>query len=281
MPVQFFGQYLLSNKIITREQLLEAVDFQDSQNLKLGEYAIRREYITEDQVNSINNLQQSKDLRFGDAAIELGFLTAPQVSELLTIQRNSHIYLGDAVIQKGFADGDTIKRALDGFKKEQEQYTSDDTDLSELGLPNANRYAACLDLTKKLLLRMWDARVKIGTATNRTGTVSLPGFVVQVSFTGQFNTRFILAVPEPIVSTAAKKILNEEETDRETGEDLLREFANVVSGNVVALLAKQGQTCDIQPPVTISSEVDLGPENGVFAPIITPNGDGVILLTYN
>ncbi|MCP4606585.1 MAG: hypothetical protein GY847_39765 [Proteobacteria bacterium] len=279
MPVQFFGQYLLANKIITREQLLEAVAYQESQNLKLGEYAIQRGYLSEEQAESVNKLQQTKDLRFGYAAVELEYLTLIQVNELLTIQRNSHIYLGEAIVHKGFTDQETIDKALSAFKSEQDQYKGVGVDLQGLDVPDPKLYAPCFDLTQKMLLRVWDINAKLSKVELKTGVLSLDGHVVQVLFTGQFNTRLILSAPKDIVAHGAMKILGDDNPDDETCDDLLREFANVVSGNIVALFAQLGKTCDIQPPVSVSGDVNLGPDKGLHVSIVTPNGNGALVLT--
>lgn len=280
MPVQFFGQYLLEKKIISREQLLEAVAHQESQNLKLGEHAVRQNYLTQSQADSINHLQQTQDLRFGDAAVELGLLTPAQVDELVTIQRNSHVYLGEAIVRKEFATKEIIDKALKSFQDDQAAYRAESMDLERFGVPDHNLFESAIDLTQKLLLRMWDVQCKLGEPTVQIGNTRISGTAVQVEFSGQFNTRFILAADTAIVAKGAAKVLREDDPDEETCDDLLREFANVVSGNVVAILAKIGKSCEIQPPVSVGEEIDLGPAKGLVMPIVTPDGNGTLVLTF-
>ena len=57
MPVKFFGQYLLEKNIITPQQLIEAVEYQESKNLKFGEYALSKGYLTAKDVEKIQNEQ--------------------------------------------------------------------------------------------------------------------------------------------------------------------------------------------------------------------------------
>jgi len=280
MPVQFFGQYLLEKKIVNREQLLTAVEYQESQNLKLGEHAVRQGLLTEKQADTVNHLQQSKDLRFGDAAVELNLLNPAQVDELITIQRNSHIYLGEAIVHKGFSTKEGIDEALKNFQAEQAAYQSKNMDLDKLGVPHHKVFESCIDLTQKLLLRMWDVQCKLGEPSITIGKTNISGNGVQVEFSGQFSTRFILSAETAIVAKGAAKVVGENDPDEDTCDDLLREFANVVAGNVVAILAKSGKSCEIQPPVSVGREVDLGPAKGLVMPIVTPEGSGTLVLTF-
>ena len=103
MAVQFFGQYLLEKGLITAEQVLRVIEYQELQNLRIGEFAIRQGLLTESDASRVNQLQLSQDIRFGEAAIQLGVLEEVEVQILLAAQRNSHIYFGEAVALLRFA----------------------------------------------------------------------------------------------------------------------------------------------------------------------------------
>lgn len=281
MPVKFFGQYLLEKRVITRDELLAAVEFQEAQNLKLGEYAVRLGFISAEEANRVNLRQQTEDERFGEAAMALGLLTPAQIDELITLQRNNHVYLGEAVVRTGFATEDAVEEALTEFQETQRKYQTTGVDLEGLGLREPSVFSTCFELTQKLLLRVWDVNSKLGEPVTKAGVIKLNGHVVQIALSGQFSTRFILSADPNIIARGALKLLQEEWPDEEMRDDLLREFANVVCGNIVALLAKRGKSCDIAPPVTIGNEVQLGPEKSISLAFVTPDGDAALALTYS
>ena len=50
MIPRFFGQYLLEKRLVTSEQLLKAIKYQDQSRKRLGDVAIECGYMTEAQV---------------------------------------------------------------------------------------------------------------------------------------------------------------------------------------------------------------------------------------
>ena len=278
MPVQFFGQYLLSKSIVTPEQLLEALSYQEFQTLKIGHYAVEDNYLTPAQAAQINLEQQKRDLKFGETAVAMGLLTQTQVDELLMIQRNNHVYLGEAIIAKGFANKKIIEDALKQFDQEQQKFDVDITHLEQIGVDQPEIIATFLDLTKKLFYRMWDVNVKIEEPQVKKGVVTLEGSVVRVSLTGQFNTNLVLAASREMIIKGVEKAIGEVNPNKEICEDLLKEIANVVSGNMMAILAKQGKSCDVQPPAIIGNEIHFGSSKNIYTTLISPEGNGTVIL---
>ena len=277
MPVQFFGQYLLSKSIVTPKQLLEALSYQEFETLKIGHYAVEDNYLTPKQAEQINIEQQKRDLKFGETAVAMGLLTQAQVDELLTIQRNNHVYLGEAVVAKGFASKEIIEDALRQFKQEQESFDIDATHLKQIGIDQPEIIGTFLDLIKKLFYRMWDVHVKIGDIQFRKGLVTLEGSVVSIPIVGQFNTNLILSASREMMTTGIEKVIGEVNPSNELCEDLLKEIANVISGNMVAILAKQGKSCDVRPPVIIKNEIRLDSSKNIYAKLISPEGNGTVI----
>ena len=72
---QYFGHFLLNRELITREQLTDALTFQQSVHVKFGVIAIDEGYMTPLQVEEVHEKQKQADKRFGEIAIELGYLT--------------------------------------------------------------------------------------------------------------------------------------------------------------------------------------------------------------
>ena len=102
MYAQFFGNYLLSHGVVTREQLLETMHRKSSTKIKLGTLAIHAGYMTANEVDRIVILQTHEDKRFGELAIHEGYLTEEEVTKLLAEQifffSDRHLWTRDSSI---------------------------------------------------------------------------------------------------------------------------------------------------------------------------------------
>jgi len=279
MGVKFFGQFLLERRLITSNQLVEAVEFQQAQNLKLGDYAVKKGYLTKEQSAQINRLQQQKDLKFGQAAMDLSLLTAKQVDELLLMQQNDHIYLGDAVVLKGFASRAAVDEALKAFKEDQKIYEIQGgiPVPSELQLTDTVR--VFIDMTQKMLLRMGSIETKITGNEWITGSVMPPGNASLIRFEGGIKCAYIVGLPETVTHKLGEKLLGKfyDPKDPAVRQDAVQEFCNIVTGNVVARLAQMGVRSDILPPETLSGPVSLGTGRALKYVAATPDGQGVFI----
>ena len=79
MYAQFFGTFLLSHNVVTKDQLLSALGKKSSQHMKLGTLAIMKGYMTANEVDNVIISQTHNDCRFGDLAVREGYLTQEQV----------------------------------------------------------------------------------------------------------------------------------------------------------------------------------------------------------
>ena len=259
---KFFGEWLVEKGVITREQLLDALDEQKRTNLKLGEHAVRLGYLTPQQVDKIRELQRKEDLQFGEAAVKLGYLTPQQVKELLRIQKSSHKLLGDILVEKGFITRDELQKYIKEFEKEQGDTT--EVKLPE-GIKERELIVNVIDLTKKFLLRSYDINVKFGEYV--FDAVYEPRkWDVMIKFSGDSNLNFIFSPPEKFSQVVREYI--EARFSREFKEDELielikdaiKEFVNVVAGNAATKMERLGKGVEIgipENPPKISGEAFL------------------------
>ena len=126
MFTQFFGNYLLNEKLVTPEQLVDALQEKKNTRLKLGVLAINAGYMNATQVEKAHMEQTKRDMRFGDICVDLGFLTEAQVDELLGAQKVGYLLLGQALVDKGYMDNATFESAINAYK---EKYSLTDTDI--------------------------------------------------------------------------------------------------------------------------------------------------------
>ena len=86
MYAQFFGNYLLSKRAVTAEQVIQAMEEQHIRHLKVGTLAIHAGYMSTSQVDDILMRQsQNQGKRFGELAIEAGYLNKEQLESPLTV----------------------------------------------------------------------------------------------------------------------------------------------------------------------------------------------------
>lgn len=116
MFTQLFGHYLLTNNIITAEQLRAALEAKSSTRVRLGAMAIDAGYMTAVQVEEVHEEQKHVDKRMGDIAVEMGFLTNDQVQELVSKQKTANIVLGQALIDLGYITNQQFEDALSSYK---------------------------------------------------------------------------------------------------------------------------------------------------------------------
>lgn len=117
MFTQFFGNFLLNEGIVTKAQLIEALEIQKLVRVKLGVLAINAGLMTAKQVDEVHAEQQRVDKRFGDIAVEKGYLKASDVDELLSHQKQGQLILGQALVDKGYLSNEQFEQALASYKK--------------------------------------------------------------------------------------------------------------------------------------------------------------------
>lgn len=120
MYAQFFGNFLLSHELITKEQLLAAMEYKSTNHLRFGTLAMHAGYLSASEVEHIRIIQTHKDKRFGEIAVELGLLTQEQVDELLALQVPDYLALGQALIDLNIIDIYEWERLIVDYISENE-----------------------------------------------------------------------------------------------------------------------------------------------------------------
>ena len=278
MAVKFFGQFLLEKGAVSQENLLKAVELQETTNLKFGETALQMGFLSEADVERVHVAQRGEDLRFGDMAVKLGLLTEEQMGEILTRQKNNHLHIGEALLQIGALDESRLGQYLTDFKADQAPYVTEKIAIPA-ETPHAPIWELAADLSYKMLTRV--VNLTFRPAPCRVITSLPPRDVVAVmDFSGSVSGRYLLAVPVTLQKTVARAILNEENIEGEPEEvldDAIMEFVNIVCGNVAAKSTQLGKTIEIAPPEMFrprGQEIAV-PEGhrGLLFPIQTVNGE--------
>ena len=116
MYTQFFGNYLLANGYVTRDQLFSAMRQEADQHMKLGTLAIHAGYMNAAQVDDVVIHQTHQDNRFGELAIQLGYLTEAQVEELLKQQTPAFLSLGQVLLDEGVLTNTDFEQIIQDYR---------------------------------------------------------------------------------------------------------------------------------------------------------------------
>lgn len=129
MYTQFFGNYLINERLITPAQLMEAINEQSDFHVKLGVLAIHSGFMTSDEVDYVHIKQTHIDKRFGEIAVDEGYLTQEQVDSLLKNQTPHYLLLSQILVDKGYLTMEQFQNAL---IKYQSKYELNDIDFSNV-----------------------------------------------------------------------------------------------------------------------------------------------------
>jgi len=278
MAVKFFGQFLVEKGAVSRIDLLQAIDLQEKTNLKFGEMVVSMGLMTNADVERVHMAQRSEDLHFGDMAVKLGIITEDQVQQVLTQQRNNHLYIGEALIKVGALDDEQLENYLTAFKQDQQTYISEKVEIPA-GVPNQPIWEMVADLTYKMLTRVAGMSFRTGPCTVVEKLPSRP-VIAEMGFSGSVSARYLLSASEVTRNLVAKAILDEDSVENESVEvldDSVKEFINIVCGNIAAKAAQLGHSIDITPPETRADSV-AGVEvpqdhTGLMFPIYLSDGE--------
>lgn len=278
MAVKFFGQFLIEKGAVTRSALLQAIDLQEKTNLKFGEMVIEMGLMTTVDAARIHLAQRSEDLHFGDMAVKLGIITEEQVQQVLTRQRNSHLYIGEALSKVGALSEQELENYLKEFKQDQQAYISEKIEIPA-GVPHQPIWEMVADLTYKMLTRVAGISFRPGPCTIIKKLPCRP-IIAEMGFSGSISARYLLSVSESTRNLVAKAILDEDSVENESVEvldDSVKEFINIVCGNIAAKAAQLGHSIDIAPPemrADSNTGIDVPQDHtGLMFPIYLSDGE--------
>ncbi|MCD6417756.1 response regulator [bacterium] len=252
MTPKFFGQYLLEKGYVTEEQLLNALEYQNSRIMRIGEIAINKGFMTPEEVEQVNLEQRRTDKFFGELAVNMGFLTDEQLEKVINIQKHNHIYLGEALVKLGFLSKGQLKHYLDEFHREQKPIEAL-KDIIPERLEIGEEVMSILDTAIKIFRRMANLYLKLGKGFFKSTQIENLHLISSVHFTGTLDFNFFLNLPPNVAYTITKNLYGNDniEYDDEIVADCVGELANVVSGNACSQILEIGQKVYISPPESI------------------------------
>ena len=249
MAVKFFGQFLIDQGEVDASHVREALDLMEDENPTLGELAAKRGYMTTRQTVEVSAAQRTRDLPFGDMAVELGLLESDQLVELVRQQRAQRLPIGQALVRLGHLTADRLGTLLDAYKADQAQYEVGDIVLPDaLANHRASKYA--VELTPRFLMRIARMQAKVGEIQPFATAPQWVDVRVSVSIRGARGLEIALVCDGEFAEALAVAAsgITPQDMDPELVADGVGEFLNVVGGNAVSAVTKEGQRVELGPP---------------------------------
>jgi len=260
MFTQYFGQFLLNEGKVTKQQLQQAMEVQQETRVMLGLLAINHEYLNASQVEHVHQTQMSVDKRFGEIAIDLGYITEGQLTKLLSSQKNAHLVLGQALINSGAFTYEEFSHALEQFKNRHSlsdaQFTSIidgdvKTLISSTILSDHESESEWLidyaSLLVKNLIRFVDPNIKIELVDHNEPETYDWIFSQQLLKDDHFKNSWIAGDFHSMLKLASRYAQEQIESADEMMKASIGEFLNLQNGIFLVNMSNQGYDLDIKP----------------------------------
>jgi len=122
MAGRSFGQYLVDQGLIKREDHKKVIELQNKDRL-LGDLGIELNWLTQDNISSILTYQEEHaGVRFGEAAVSLSLLNSIQLKYLLDLRTRRKKPISDILINNGVITQETLNKALMGFNQKRKKF---------------------------------------------------------------------------------------------------------------------------------------------------------------
>ena len=254
---QLFGEYLVSEEVLTPEQLREVLDEQATAKVRLGTIAIANGYMTQNETEEVNHLQTQYDRRFGDIAVERGYLSEREVDELLEQQGCAFMKFLQIMFEKKYITASELDEYLDSFQTSKE----DDIDgIVPLFAFSAKPYVTdIVALILRNLTRFVTQDYYIGSI-KRVTEIRYQSIIGQKTYGSHvIYTAFVAGENEDGLLALASDFSKEEliQADSYT-YDTLSELVNMCLGLFVTAISKGELFVDIEPPFVYENQTDRG-----------------------
>jgi hypothetical protein len=272
MSVKFFGQFLIEQGEIDAGQLREALERMQTRNLTLGDLAVAEGLLAPADAERLNAAQREVDRPFGELAVAGGLLSPEVVDRLLHRQRDERLPLGEALVELGHLPVTRLGALLDRFKIDQSPFETGQIPLPS-ALTRSRLVPIALDLLPRFCMRVARLHVKLAPARSQEVDSALR-YRVMIGIQGKQRLELGLAADRAVASALAGGIsgVARESLDDSLLTDGLGEFLNVLAGNAVSVLDREGVAAQLEP---VRHGV-LPPRAHVFD-LIATNGRGALV----
>lgn len=295
MYAQFFGNFLLNRKVVTPEQLVDAINKESSSRIKLGTLAMYHNLMTAKEIDDIVVAQTHEDKHFGEIAIELQYLTEEQVNQLLSEQSPDYLLLGQILIEENILTNAQFESLIVDYESEHEIYDLDlqydqKEQVAQLirhyfrldEIEDADLYQAYMTLLFNDLIRF------IGSDFTPMTPILCEEFPTQYCvvqhITGKYNILSAIDMDHSMaIEFASRYAMDTFDTFDEYVEASLEDFLNLHNG-LFTVNVSNNRAVELQltPPETLEKDLLEFPKESVsyLFPILYPFGTINFILSF-
>jgi len=117
MNIRSFGDYLVSDKVISKEDIDQAIRVQCNHSSVLEDLSVRLQLLDYDDVRRIRREQDRLEMNFSESAQSLNLLNEDQLQNLHSTLFNNHTYLSNAIMSYSYVGQTDIREHLCEFQK--------------------------------------------------------------------------------------------------------------------------------------------------------------------
>ncbi|MEF9427629.1 MAG: chemotaxis protein CheX, partial [Candidatus Mariimomonas ferrooxydans] len=189
----------------------------------------------------------------------------------------------EALGEKGFLTREVLGRELASFKEDQSKYDTGEIITPE-GIKNPETVKDIVDLTQKLIQHMTGLNIKVGEGFISEKEPQENFLLILISLYGNLNYDYALSMPQEIAELIVSAVIGKDikNEQREIITDGVKEFCNIVCGNILAKLSEKGKNMDISPPEEIVFDDDgyhlVKGRKSINYPIVFPEQESTLIL---
>lgn len=285
MYAQFFGNYLLSQGIVTKEQLIHAMQQKSSARIKIGTLAMHAGYMTASEVNRIIILQTHHDKHFGELAVSEGYLTEEQVADLLRAQSPDFLLLAQSLVDNGVISVEQLQNIMIDYQSENEledfNYSVETQDTIEHLLENffvlaerslSEREIKFIQLLMNNLIRfIGDDYTLVSPSLCKEYPTN---YCVSQKINGLFSMKTYIDMPEDVAIQFASRYVQDTFTEFDDYvRSSLEDFLNLHNGIFCVNMSNDESTeLTLEPPMNEKKELLTFEQETYLLPIVYPFG---------
>jgi chemotaxis protein CheY-P-specific phosphatase CheC len=263
MGAMFFGQYLLSKGVISREALIDAIELQRRSNLSLTELAVRKGYMSEQQQASILARYRTSDADLEALCLESGSINREQLDELIAVQRSDWVRIGAALVESGHLTVEEVDENLAEFSESQRE-ADVRLEADFQACPDPEMVRTVVELSLFHLGRLTDNPVKLRGLSTDTGRLAAGRRRYAQKLVGDRQLHVVLDLPPKIASVVAEGLVGMRfDEGSEAARDAVCEFVNIIGGNACTHLESSGCTLRPEPPFSTDGDEPSGESRAV------------------
>ena len=255
MGSMFFGQYLLSRGVVTREALIDAIEMQRKTNLSLVELAVREGCLEPQRAEGILTRYRTTDAGLEELCLEYGQIEREKLDELLETQKSDWVKIGSALIASGHLTEEEVEEHLAIFYEEQRE-ASQRLEADFRACDDPETVKAIVELAVFHLKRFTNGPVKLKNLSKDGGELSSGLRRYAQKLVGDRELCCALDLPSQVATVLAEGLIGiSVEDDSEVAIDAVCECVNIIGGHACTRLETSGFRLRPEPPfATLGNE---------------------------